>query len=69
MNVDAFGTTLRVAREHSGLSQQDLAALVGVTEMTLRSYEQGVTYPRLDRAVRLADAVGVELVDMIGATK
>ena len=41
-----FGEKLQQARKAKGLSQTDLAKLVGVGRKTIINYEQGSTYPR-----------------------
>ena len=37
--------TLKVAREASGLTQKEAAALIGVSADTLSNYERGKSYP------------------------
>ena len=42
-----FGKNLKKLRKDAGLSQDKLAELVGITQATISSYENGGVYPRL----------------------
>ena len=55
-----FGEKVKELRTRKGLSQEDLAAMAGVTVRTVRNWETGGKYPRSrDLYAKLADALGV----------
>lgn len=43
-----------------------LAAQVGVSYQTIGRYETGKQYPRLEVLVKLAEALGVTVEDLVG---
>lgn len=57
--------TLRQLRRDSGMTQEQVAAQLGVTRQALSGYESGRTQPGLDTLQRLADIYEVELTDLI----
>jgi transcriptional regulator with XRE-family HTH domain len=46
-------------RKQKGISQQELAEKIGVTARTLRKWENGSDYPRLDQAFLVAQVLGI----------
>lgn len=60
-----FGKKLREAREAAGLSQSDLAKLVNIPQPRLPALEQGRTDVRLSTIRRFAQALGVQLTDLL----
>lgn len=57
--------TLKTARELRGLTQSTAAKQIGVTEDTLRNYEQGKTYPDIPTLRKIEDAYGVNYDQLI----
>ena len=55
----ALGRAVREARERRGLSQEDLAAVVGTARGAVGALERGERDPSYDELLRLADAVGM----------
>lgn len=55
----ALGTNLRAIRERKKLSQERLAADVGVTKGLLSQFENGITMPSLPVLVRVANRLDV----------
>lgn len=55
---DRLGNRLKAARAELGLTQADLAGLVGVTRKTVNTVENGVFVPSTLLALRLAHALG-----------
>ena len=53
--------TLKVARTAAGLTQADLAELVGVTRKTINTVENGVFVPSTVLALKLARALGTSV--------
>ena len=52
---------LQAYRKHLGLTQQALADLAGVGESSIRDIESGRHEPTLETALRLADALKVDV--------
>lgn len=55
---------MRTARFHAGLSQTDLASLVGVSRQAISAYEAGSMQPSVQVARRIADALECSLDDL-----
>lgn len=55
---------LRLYRERSDLTQAELAEKVGVTRKTVNTVERGHFVPSTVLALRLADALGVNVEDL-----
>ncbi len=53
--------TLKKLREEKGLSQTQLANLVGLKQTTISQYEKGSRTPDLTRAKKISDALGITL--------
>jgi transcriptional regulator with XRE-family HTH domain len=49
-------------RQEQGLSQRELAELVGTTQSAIARLERGGRPPRIDTLLRIADALECELV-------
>lgn len=54
-----FGGRLRSARDERGLSQQQLADMIGASVMQISRYERAQVLPALETAVALAEALRV----------
>jgi transcriptional regulator with XRE-family HTH domain len=59
-----MASTLKAHRLRLGLTQIQLARMAGVTERTIRLYEQGQRTPRLGTARAIADALGVSVEEL-----
>jgi DNA-binding transcriptional regulator YiaG len=57
-------TALRRARQARGLSQPELAAILGCPLRTLRSWEWGERAPTEEKQLLIARRLHVELVDL-----
>jgi len=60
-----FGRNLAEAREWAGLSQAELAQRASMHQVNLSKLERGLSCPRLDSVVKLADAAGVQVRDLL----
>lgn len=59
-----LGNRLREAREAKGLTQADLAGLVGVSRKTVNTVENGVFVPSTLIALKLASALESRVEDL-----
>ena len=55
---------LLALRKRAGMSQQEVAAAIGVTRQTISNWELGQGSPALDKAAELARLYGVTLDDL-----
>ena len=60
-----IGANIRRARTHRHLTQDDLAQAVHTTRQTISNYETGHSRPDVETLQRLADALGVELTELL----
>ncbi|MCU0575140.1 MAG: helix-turn-helix domain-containing protein [Syntrophobacteraceae bacterium] len=56
-----FGVRLRELRTRRGISQTELARLVGVTPSTISQVESNLIYPSLPALLKMAEVLGVEV--------
>lgn len=57
--------TLKAARINAGLSQDEAAKALGITQQTISSYEKGESYPRVPMIKKIEDLYGVSYNDLI----
>ncbi len=60
-----IGTNIRRARTRRHLTQDNLAQTVHTTRQTISNYETGHSRPDVETLRRLADALGVELTELL----
>lgn len=56
---------IRGARLHANLSQQDIVDRTGMDRSAYQDIEYGRSSPLLDNLLRIADAIGVPLADLV----
>lgn len=61
----AIGSNIRMVRETTGISQTELANRVGSNKSAISRYENGTQTPSLNTLMRMADAMDVDLADLI----
>lgn len=61
----AFGRRLQALRERKGLSQAQLARVIGVPIPTLKNWEQGRRLPLINAAVWLASGLDAAYADIL----
>jgi transcriptional regulator with XRE-family HTH domain len=59
------GAQIRRVREHHSLTQHDVCGRSGIDLATYSRIEQGHASPLLDTLIRIADAIGVELAELV----
>lgn len=58
-----LGEKIRDARKNKGLSQDDLAAKLGVNRVSISNYEKGKNNPTHKNLLKLSAILGVQLMD------
>ena len=61
----AFAQTLKRLRQEKGISQQELADLIGVHVRQVSKYEMGTSLPTLERIKRMAEVLGVSADEIV----
>ncbi|WP_040597839.1 helix-turn-helix domain-containing protein [Patulibacter medicamentivorans] len=64
----AFAGALTEARAATGLTRAEVAALLGVAELTYRRWEQGQTEPTVSQLPALAAALGTTPTQLLTGT-
>lgn len=59
--TELFGARIRELRKGRGLSQDQLAEVIGIDQKHMSRIELGKSYPSLDRLMRIAEALQVPL--------
>lgn len=61
----AVGDRIRAARLHANLTQEQVSLRSGISLASYNRIEQGHSSPMLDSLIRIADAIGVDLADLV----
>lgn len=61
-----FSENLRTARRKAGLSQKELASMVGVPYQTITKYENTPIMPRIGVVAKIAQVLNVSIDDLLG---
>ena len=61
-----LGRKIADARRNARLTQNDLAARVGVTAQAVSKWEQGRSCPDIAILDEIADALGISLIELLG---
>jgi putative transcriptional regulator len=67
--TEILANNLRQARSDQGLTQAELAALVGVSRKTINTVENGVFVPSTLLALKLGRALGKPVEDLFHLVK
>ena len=57
---------IKELRKAQGMTQEQLAKLIGVTQGAISQWEEGLTHPAFSKLRKLATALGVTMDDLIG---
>ena len=60
-----FHEKLQRLRKEKGLSQEDLADMLGVSRQAVSKWESGYTYPETDKLIALSDILGVTVDSLL----
>ena len=66
LNIEKMAANLRGYRAKARMTQDEVAATVGVSRITLSNYENGTTVPQVDTAWALADLYEVTIDELMG---
>ena len=66
IDTSNLGKKIAEARRHARLTQNDLAARVGVTAQAVSKWEQGRSCPDIAILDEIADALGISLFELLG---
>ena len=64
-----FGKILKNLRKEKGLSQSELASLVGLNKAVISKYENAMSYPPYDSLIKLASIFRVSTDYLLGVEK
>jgi transcriptional regulator with XRE-family HTH domain len=64
--VRDLGSQISCVRKKNGLTQAQLAELMGVEPETVSRFERGTATPSLQRIVSIADVLGVSVQHLLG---
>lgn len=62
----SFNNILKEKRENIGMTQEDLGSFVGVDDRTIGLWERGVSEPKADHVVMLADIFRCSVDELVG---
>ncbi len=62
----AIGATIKILRKQAGLSQERLAAAIGVTFQQVQKYEKGTNRVAVSTLIAICHALGAEPMAIIG---
>ena len=59
------GATIKALREKLGMTQAELAWMIGVTDKAVSRWERGLGFPDINTMEPLADALGISLLELM----
>lgn len=60
-----IGERMRTARQEANLTQEQVSLRTGIRIATISEIEQGHRAALIDSLIRIADAIGVDLADLV----
>lgn len=67
--MSKFASRLKELRKKHGLTQKEIAKLIGISQSSYSNWENGNTEPSLENVVRLAKLFGVTTDYLLGRYK
>jgi putative transcriptional regulator len=55
---------IREIREARGIKQTFIAEKVGISQQLLSNYEQNKAFPRIDRAIKISEVLGMDVKEV-----
>ena len=65
MKAQTFGATVAALRKEKGMTQQDLAGKMGVTDKAVSKWERNLSYPDTASLSKLAETLGVSVDELM----
>ena len=65
-NFMEFGERLKELRKMKGLTQRELADILGINEVSYQRYEYGLSYPTFKKLIIIADYFMVSIDYLVG---
>ena len=59
-------TRIKELRDREGMTQKDVAEMIGVSQSTYSTYENGINYLNAERLEKLANIYGVSVDYLLG---
>ena len=66
MSPESMSKRFKEFRENAGLTQKQLAGLIGKSHVTVQSYEKGTSYPNADTVWRMCEVYKTDPNDLLG---
>jgi transcriptional regulator with XRE-family HTH domain len=57
---------IREARQMKGITQEQLAKMLGITQGAVAQWENGLTHPSFEMLPKVAEALGLTVDELIG---
>jgi len=67
--MEIFQKRLKMERKEAGLTQQQLADMLGITQPSYIRYENGTSEPSFEMLVRIADIFDVSVDYLLGRSE
>lgn len=65
MDNNTIGNAIKYARKNAGLTQTQLAKLIGTSHAAISYWENGVNIPNVLDCRKMADALGISIDELI----
>jgi len=66
MDNNLIGKGIKEARKNAGLTQTELAKLIGVSHAAISYWESGVNIPNVQDCWKMAAALGISIDELVG---
>jgi len=63
--LNHFASNIKFLRKERKLSQDEIATITGITRVTWHNYENGNTQPEIDKIVKIAKALRVNVGELL----
>jgi len=67
--LQVFGENLRLVRKEKGITQEELATLIGLTRTSVTNMESGKQDTPISTMVKITRALGCDIIDLFPNSK
>lgn len=60
-----FEISIKAARINAGLTQKELAKIIGVSNLTISSWETGKTEPTVSQLKKIAEVTDINIINLV----